>query len=129
MKNETPKVTTPITATDILAVAAKSEVVPTVLTRHYSIDNTKIEKNWYVERTGDPPESSEIFFSRYLTRIFKKSSREVGISARTFSPVLNECEGEGVPILPSKKILVGPKIHVNHRRPPLRNFVDFGKPL
>ncbi len=52
MKNETPKVTTPITATDILAVAAKSEVVPTVLTRHHSIDNTKIGKNWYVERTG-----------------------------------------------------------------------------
>jgi hypothetical protein len=51
MKNETPKVTTPITATDILAVAAKSEVVPTVLTRHHSIDTTKIEKNWYVERT------------------------------------------------------------------------------
>jgi len=50
MKNETPKVTTPITATDILAVAAKSEIVPTTFTRHGSIDNTKIEKNSYVKQ-------------------------------------------------------------------------------
>jgi hypothetical protein len=51
MKNDTPKVTTPITATDILAVAAKSEVVPTTFTRHGSIDNTKIEKNSCVKQT------------------------------------------------------------------------------
>jgi hypothetical protein len=31
-------------------------------------------------------------------------------SARTFDPVLNECEGECVPILPSKTILIGPKV-------------------
>jgi hypothetical protein len=36
---------------------------------------------------------------------------ETGISAQgIFGPVRNECEGEDVPILSSKKILVGPKI-------------------
>ena len=45
MKNETPKVTTPITATDVLAVVAKSEIVPTGFTRHDSTGSTKSQKN------------------------------------------------------------------------------------
>jgi hypothetical protein len=45
MKNETPKVTTPITATDVLAVAAKSEVMPSTFTRHHSMENSKTLKN------------------------------------------------------------------------------------
>jgi hypothetical protein len=41
MKNETPKITTPVTATDVNGVAPKSDVT---LTRHVSIDNSKLEK-------------------------------------------------------------------------------------
>ncbi|CAF4490702.1 unnamed protein product [Rotaria sp. Silwood2] len=44
MKNEMPKVTTPITSTDVIAAAAKSEIVPTILIQD-SNDNAKNLKN------------------------------------------------------------------------------------
>jgi phosphatidate phosphatase LPIN len=50
MKNGTSKATPPNTATDILAVAAKSEVIPTDLTRHNSMGSTKTQKTSYVKR-------------------------------------------------------------------------------
>jgi len=61
MKNETPKVTTPITATDVIALAAKSEIVPTTFSRHDSIDNTKTEKHSYVK---------QLFFSSHKNVFF-----------------------------------------------------------
>jgi hypothetical protein len=45
MKNETPKLTTPTTASDAVAIAAKSEIMSTSLTRHHSMDNDKTPKN------------------------------------------------------------------------------------
>jgi hypothetical protein len=40
---------------------------------------------------------------------------ETGISAQgIFGPVRNECEGEDVPILSSKKILVRPKVRAEN---------------
>ena len=44
MKNETPKATTPITATDVIAAAAKSEVMPSTLSRHHSMEDAKTLK-------------------------------------------------------------------------------------
>lgn len=44
MKTETPKVSTPIAAVDVLGVAVKSEALPSTLTRHGSLDMTKTEK-------------------------------------------------------------------------------------
>ncbi|CAF4217263.1 unnamed protein product, partial [Rotaria magnacalcarata] len=48
LKVETPKVTTPITATDVIAAAAKSEIVPTTLTHQESNGNNTAPKNSYV---------------------------------------------------------------------------------
>lgn len=45
MQNEAPKVTTPITTTDVLATAAKSEIIATTLIRHDSSDGSKSQKN------------------------------------------------------------------------------------
>jgi hypothetical protein len=52
MKNETSKATPAITATDVLAVAAKSEVVPTTLIRHDSMESNKTQKTSYVQRNS-----------------------------------------------------------------------------
>ncbi len=49
MKNDTSKATPTITATDVIAVAAKSEVVPTTLIRHDSVDSSKTQKTSYVQ--------------------------------------------------------------------------------
>lgn len=45
MKDETPK---PITATDVLAVAAKSELLPSTLAHDDSTNQVKTKKNSYV---------------------------------------------------------------------------------
>ena len=49
MKNDASKATPTNTATDVLAVAAKSEVVPTTLSRHDSVDSNKTQKTSYVQ--------------------------------------------------------------------------------
>lgn len=43
MKNETPKVATPITASDVLAVVAKSEVIPSTAVRPEPSNTPKSE--------------------------------------------------------------------------------------
>ena len=44
MKNDAPKGTTPITATDVVAMAAKSDVAAMPLIRHHSTDNPDTKK-------------------------------------------------------------------------------------
>lgn len=44
MKDDQPKATTPITATDVVAMAAKSDVASATLTRHHSADHPDMKK-------------------------------------------------------------------------------------
>ncbi|CAF4336085.1 unnamed protein product [Rotaria sp. Silwood2] len=56
MKNEMPKVTTPITSTDVIAAAAKSEIVPTILIQD-SNDNAKNLKNSKTDNDSEQEDS------------------------------------------------------------------------
>lgn len=44
MKDDQPKATTPTTAADVVAIAAKSDAAPGTLIRHYSADNPDTKK-------------------------------------------------------------------------------------
>ncbi|CAM4785326.1 unnamed protein product [Rotaria magnacalcarata] len=57
LKVETPKVTTPITATDVIAAAAKSEIVPTTLTHQESNGNNTAPKNSKTDNDSEQEDS------------------------------------------------------------------------
>ena len=44
MKDDQPKATTPITAADVVAMAAKSDVAAATLIRHHSADSSDTKK-------------------------------------------------------------------------------------
>ncbi|CAF0887157.1 unnamed protein product [Rotaria sordida] len=73
MKNEIPKITTPITSTDVLAAAAKSEIVPTTLTRQDSNDNTKTSK---ISKTDNDSEQEDSEVRKLTAKIEEEKAQQ-----------------------------------------------------
>ncbi|CAF4478961.1 unnamed protein product, partial [Rotaria sp. Silwood2] len=73
MKNEIPKITTPITSTDIIATAAKSEIVPTTLIHQ---DSNDIVKNSKISKTDNDSEQEDSEVGKLTAKIEEEKAQQ-----------------------------------------------------
>ncbi|CAF1175683.1 unnamed protein product [Adineta steineri] len=82
MKNDTSKVTTPITTTDVIAVAAKSEITPSILNHTNLNDNSKSEKT---SKTDNDSEQEDSEVRKLTAKIEQEKAQQKQRSPSTHS--------------------------------------------